>query len=286
MPRYSCVLGAFVLACAASGVHSAPVDILASDAGFVTEVGGSAKGDGTIVPSATYNYSVGYEVHYADGALGSPFAPVDRKNYFVFDLSGVTAPISGATLFLYNPGIAAGDAGDGYESTDPTETFEILETTAPGAVLADLAGLASGAGPFDYDEAIDPLVMLADGLYDALGDGPLVLATATMSAADNGTVLALAFTPGGLGYLNSFIGGSVVLAGSLPSATPPVPLPQEVFGYTDPDIPGGDPATPMLSLTTIPVPASLWLFASALGLLGGLRCRQNRVPAGCRCTVS
>ena len=42
----------------------------ATDAGFVTVMGGSAKGDATLAPSAKYNYSVGRELHYATGALG------------------------------------------------------------------------------------------------------------------------------------------------------------------------------------------------------------------------
>jgi hypothetical protein len=59
----------------------------ATDAGFVTVMGGSAKGDATLAPSAKYNYSVGRELHYATGALGPTFAAMDRKNYFVFDLT-------------------------------------------------------------------------------------------------------------------------------------------------------------------------------------------------------
>jgi len=48
------------------------VPLLAVDLGFVTEVGGSAKGDGTLAPGATYNYSAGREEHYAGGFLSPP----------------------------------------------------------------------------------------------------------------------------------------------------------------------------------------------------------------------
>ena len=256
-----------------SAAHGASVDIVASDAGFVTVAGGSAKADGTLTPSATFNYAAGYEVHYADGALGSPLAPMDRKNYFVFDLSGITDPISGAVLFLYNPGVLAGDSGDGYESADPTETFVLLETTDPGTVLGDLAMLASGTGPLDYDEATDPLVMLAGGLYGGLGDGAAILATATLSAADNGSTISMSFTSDGLAYLNGFLGSAVVLAGSVPTAVPPAPLPQEVFGFSGPDLAGSDPLAPKLVITTVPVPAAAWLFGQALGLLSWMRRR-------------
>jgi hypothetical protein len=60
-----------------TSVPAAVITLTATDAGFVTEMGGSAKGDGTISP-ADYNYSVGYEVHFADGSLSGPLAPMLR----------------------------------------------------------------------------------------------------------------------------------------------------------------------------------------------------------------
>jgi len=58
----------FLLAAAVFSMNSAAADIITMDAldsGFVTEMGGSAKGDGTIIGAATYNYSVGQELFIA-----------------------------------------------------------------------------------------------------------------------------------------------------------------------------------------------------------------------------
>jgi hypothetical protein len=255
--------------------HGVTITIPAFDAGFVTEMGGSAKGDGTISP-ATYNYSVGREEHYGDGALGSPLGYMERKNYLAFDLSAVTGPITSATLSIYmGPDTAPafpGPGGEhGYESLDPTETFEILETTDPGSVLAMMGDLAflNTLGPTAFDSPGDPGVMVGKDLFLKLGDGPLVLASKVVSAADDDTTLTIPITPGGLGYLSGFAGGPMVLAGTLPSAPPPPPADVEsqlIFGFTGPFIPGGDPLTPTLEITFVPEPATLGLLLPAFAL--------------------
>ena len=255
----------------------------ASDSGFVTEAGGSAKGDGTVSP-ATYNYSVGREVHYVDGSLGTPpgttpLAPMDRKNYFVFDMAGVTGTIVSATLEIYaGPGTAPPFPGGehGYESLDATETFELFETTDPGTALGVIGDLASSSDPADLDEPIDPLVGAAAGLHGVLGDGPLLLGATILSPADDGTSVSIPITPGGLGYVASFFGGTIVFGGTLSTAAPPA-TPQSVFGFTGPDIPGGDPLTPTLIIETapIPVPAAMWLALPMLGALAASRLRRR-----------
>jgi len=265
---------------AADTARADSVTLSAIDAGFVTVAGGSAKGDGTISP-ATYNYSVGREEHFLDGSLTSGTGYMDRKNYFVFDLSSVTGPITSATLKVYmGPGVAPPfPAGmHGYESLDPTETFELLETTDPGAALGlitDLVTLNAGPGFGAFDDPGDPGVIVGASLFPVLGDGALVLGGATVSAADDGTVVSIPITPGGLAYLDLFAGGALVLAGELPSATDPSPTPetesQLIFGFTGPDIPGGDPLTPTLDITFVPEPTSLVLLG-----VGGLLLLQRR----------
>ena len=81
--RCSAVLITALLACVAFPAPAVVVTLDAIDAGFVTEAGGSAKGDGTLVAGATFNYSVGRELHFVDGSLGmppgtTPIAPMDR----------------------------------------------------------------------------------------------------------------------------------------------------------------------------------------------------------------
>jgi len=273
----------FIFACASLAAHAETIDAL--DSGFVTAAGGSSKGDGTVAPTAAFNYSVGREEHYDDGALGSPLAAMDRKNYFLFDLAGVSGTITGASLLLYvGPTDTPAFADDpfttmhGYESMDATETFELLETTDPdGAkMLAGdlLTGL--GSGPMAFDEPGDPLVGAAGSLYAKLGDGgPLATPPTTFSAADDGMTVSIPLSPAGLTYLNTFVGDVVILAGALPSAVPEedVPpfiagdtfIPQAVFGFTGPDLVGGDPLSPKLDITVVPEPSTVAL--SILGLL-------------------
>ncbi len=267
--RTFCLLFVVMLLSLPAAARAASVTVAAVNAGFVTEMGGSSKGDGTIVPSATYNYSVGREVHYSDGALFSPLVSMDRKDFFVFDLSAVTGTILSATLHLY----AGPDTGSpfpsgmhGYESLDPSETFVVGETTDPGGAMSHIMALTSSTDPLAFDSPADPLVLAAKDLYTKLADGPLALASVPISAADNDTTLSIPITPGGIGYLNLFVGGPLVLGGKLTTAPPP-DTPQSVFGYTGPAIPFGDPLTPMLEITFVPEPG-----AGSLAILASIAC--------------
>ncbi|MFO0946263.1 MAG: hypothetical protein U1D30_09995 [Planctomycetota bacterium] len=142
---------------------STHADMLSAvDSGFVTMAGGSSKGDGTVAPGATFNYSVGYELHYSTGALGTPpgttpLAPMDRNNYFVFDLSAIGAPIASATLIL--------PAGM-FESVDGIEVFDIVAPIAPLAVIGDAGTLLAACTRWvraAFDSPMDPAVGVAGG---------------------------------------------------------------------------------------------------------------------------
>lgn len=251
---------------AAAAVTSVYADSFhAVDAGFVTEAGGSAKGDGTLVPSATFNYSVGRELHYGAGFLGSPLASLNRNNYFVFDLSGAPAMIATATLKVY--------AGM-LESVDTVEEFVLLAPFDPGGALGDAGFLMSehAAGPSAFDGPGDMAIDVAMAMYGNIAGGAGPLGVAAITAADDGTILSIPLMPAGIAYLNSMLGGMAILGGTVTTAPPPG-TPQQPFGFTGPDIPGGDPLTPYLEVTYVPEPASLASLAiGALALLRQSRC--------------
>jgi hypothetical protein len=231
------------------------VTLDAVDSGFVTMAGGSAKGDGTIAAGATYNYSVGYEVHYATGALGmppgsTPLAAMDRNNYFVFDLSSLGAPIATATLL-----VPAGTL----ESVHGVETFDVVIPSAPMAALGDAGALLSGhgMGPGAFDSPMDPMVGIGAALYGNIeGGAGAVIASAVITTLDDGTTLSIPVTPMGIGYLNSFLAGTVILGGSVPSIVAPDGTPQQPFGFTAPAIPGSGPSVPKLVVTLVPEPST------------------------------
>ena len=216
-------LATVILILAAAAADATVVTITASDAGFVTMAGGSAKGDGTVAPPAKYNYSVGREVHYGSGALGAPLVAMDRKNYFVFDLTSVTTPIASAVLKAYaGPAVAPPYPGGthGYESLDPTETYALGATPDFGGAMGDIMALASSSSPLDFDSPMDPLVGMAASLYTKLAIG-MPLGFSFVSPADDGTIKSVPLSPAGVGYLNTFLGSKVILAGFLPTAMPP-----------------------------------------------------------------
>jgi large repetitive protein len=114
------------------------------------------------------------------------------RNYFVFDLSGITLPIGAANLSVYNP-------TDGYISADPTETWNLWEVSSSMANL--MADHAAG----------DPVGL---DIYDDLG-GTNFLGTGTVSAADNDTMVNVALNGNALVLLNNAIGSQWAVGGSI-----------------------------------------------------------------------
>lgn len=261
---------AALLAACAALVATAPtwaVSVTAADAGFVTEMGGSAKGDGTVVSVAKYNYSVGFEVHYTTGALSPPpYAPMVRKNYFVFDLSAVALPIAGAALKLWT---------GTFESTDPVELYALHGPAHMPTALTLAADLAAGTSTTEFDSPGDALVVKAKDLFDMLAMGPLLAPPFAVSSALDDSFIDIVLSPAGVAYLSGFIGGKVLLSGLVPTidGSPPM-TPQQPFGFTGPDIAAGDPLTPVLTLTLVPEPPAALLLLAGVGGLLLLSCRQ------------
>src|SRR5581483_9123257 len=139
-----------LLALATHNAAAALVQINALDTGFYNQNGAH------IPTNQTY--------------IAGQFSGVQDRDFFVFDLSGVSGIITAATLNLYNPG-NLGPCCNGYVSPDASETFTLYDVTTPTATL-----VAGGTG----------LVPV----FDDLGSGT-VLGQRQVSAADNDTVIPI-----------------------------------------------------------------------------------------------
>ena len=246
------------------GPPATALELAASDTGFVTSAGGSAKGDG---PAARFNYSVGWELHYADGAPPPPLVAMERRNYFVFDLAAVAMPISSAVLKLWTGTL---------ESADASETLVLKVPTDQAGARADAMALLTTPYPGGFDSPGDIAVAVAASLYGKLGAGTGMLATLDIGHADDSSFLSISFTPAGVALLNALrlAHGPVILSGVVSSIDVGAGSPQQPFGFTGPDIPGGDAKTPLLVLGLVPEPASPLLLVAGLLVVWAWRRRR------------
>jgi hypothetical protein len=178
--------------------------------GVLANVGGAGSG-----PTVTLNWtdsgwwdSTGSHTasnkNYLVGLSGNQY-----RDYFVFNLSGVSQNITGATLKLYNPS-ASVDSGNGYLSSDPTETYAVFDVSTP---IASLGATASGQ----------------TGIFNDLGTGT-GFGSQSVSAADNGKVVSVSLNADGVAALNAARGGLAALGGAVTSISGGAT--QAVFGFT------------------------------------------------------
>ena len=180
--------------------------------------------------------------NYAAGWFPSPASPAgELRDYFVFDLTGVTGPITAATLRAFNP-------ASGYSSPDANETWALFD------VSTSLATLTSGAGGL--------------AAFNDLGSGTSYgSATAAFAASAN---VDVALNAAALAFLNS-ASGSVAIGGAITSFTNTDTQSQYVFNSSSSAL------TRQLILTTapaaVPEPGTLWL--TAAGALAFLLSRAS-----------
>jgi hypothetical protein len=245
----------------------------AEDSGFYNSVGRHSKLDGSPAfggaTPATFNYSVGtIDEGPPFGPAGSP-PDVFRKNFFTFDLSGITpGTITGATLELFMP--SGGYAGP------PSVTYKLY-----GSLVVGSPGMATLSSDLKmvYSPFVAGELAKASSLFSKIGDTKTAaipeFGSVTITPAAAGTMLAISLTPSGITYLNLFAGGDVVFGGELDGLTtagPPDDPPLFAFGFSSPVIPGvvswdmsgvGPTPTPVLDLTVVPEPS-----AGALVIIG------------------
>jgi len=177
--------------------------------------------------------------------------PVDsHHDFFSFDLSGISGPITGATLHLYEPNF-------GYSSPNTFETLQIYVYTG------DVAALNAGG--------------TLPGAYAGLVSGPLA-GTFNVSGANDGTFIDIVLNNSAIAALNAAAGGLIAFGGELPGIPDGTNDYRYVFGWSGNDTPNpGDGNTQLL--LSIPEPSSLALVAAALASLGLARRRSRRKQA-------
>lgn len=251
MGRCAAISAAAALAFCTAG---ASADLLTIESTF----SGGLHADGSYSPGFM-NYYVGYSI---------PSTPIERRNYFVFDLGDVSESIVSAKLKLYLPGDPAHPGEPcGYISPTATEDYLVTSSAFPWTSFADASGMML------------PPPMIA-ALYGTLGTG-FPFALATISADACGSDVVMEITPEGLAALNGSLGDAIVMGGRLTDLmdVPGMPPSELVFAYTD--IPSPILPLPRLEIETIPEPttgALLLLGAAAIGVRRG-RERAARRPS-------
>lgn len=208
---------------------------------------GGIHADGSTTPGF-FNYFVGYSV---------PSTPIERRNYFIFDLGGVTTPVASATLKLFLPG--GPSMASGFISSEPTEDYRVSGSPFPWMAYADAFG---GTAP----------TPLLGAMFGTMGVGPAYGLT-TISVDDGGTDIEIDLSTAAILGINASLGSKFLVTGRLPDihpAAPGAPPSELVFAYTD--IPDPLIPFPRLELTFVPAPGA----CAPLGVAGVLSIRRRR----------
>jgi len=136
---------------------------------------------------------------------GNPLATL--RNYFTFSLSPATPLIVGAELRLVNP-------TSGYGSPDLTETYSLFDVSATAAALDTTRAAGDPTG----------IAIHAD-----LGSG-VAYGSRVVSAADNGTTVAIALNAAAVAALNAAIGTTISFGGAITTLLGTAQ--QSIFGGT------------------------------------------------------
>jgi hypothetical protein len=207
--------------------------------------------DGSTTPGF-FNYYVGYSV---------PSTPIERRNYFIFDLDGVATPVASATLKLFLPG--GPSLPSGFISSEATEDYRISGSAFPWTAFAEAFG----------GTATSPMLAAMFGTMGA----DAAYGLTTISGGDSGTDIEIELSAAAILDINASLGSKFLITGRLPDihpATPGMPPSELVFAYTD--IPHPFIPLPRLELTFVPAPGSAAALMAVCGMVSVRRRRGSR----------
>ncbi len=198
---------------------------------IISTFSGGIHVDGTTSPGF-FNYFVGYSV---------PSTPAERRNYFIFDLAGITTPVASAKLKLFLPG--GPSMVSGFISSEPTEDYRISGSPFPSTAYATAFG-GGAPGP------------LLSAMFPTMGAGP-AYGLKTISGDASGTDIEIDLSIAAILDINASLGSMFLITGRLSDihpAAPGTPPSELVFAYTD--IPDPLIPFPRLELTFVPAPGA------------------------------
>ncbi|ODU00665.1 PEP-CTERM sorting domain-containing protein [Thiobacillus sp. 65-1402] len=189
-------------------------------------------------------------------AVGGGLDGYTRNNFFLFDLSGVSGPITTATLRLYNPDTSDSPSVPyGYTSSDPTETFALFDVSTD--FFSEPTGGTHLVGEYEVGS------VAGQSIFNDLGSGQSY-GTYTASLADNGHFVEINLNASGLAALNAAsgifgIGGSITTLDGMVNR-------ESLFVSSFLSFPGPNGA--QLVVSSVPEPSETALFIAGLGLVG------------------
>jgi hypothetical protein len=238
--------GVLLLLCAAAAAAATPADaatVVSYERGWYESTG---------------VHLVGNDNYFAGRQDETPFD--EKRNFFVFDLSGFSS-ITSATLELL---VGPTPPFDSIISIGGTETYTLFDF---GGSISDLTGGTGG--------------VLA---YTDLGTGTSYGSIVVTDGADEGTVISITLNAAGIAAANAAAGGDFAIGGAITSllAAPPPWADEYVFGFTG----SGDPSDGNTRLivegtpanAAVPEPASLVVFGTLFSV-GAIAARRKRKKA-------
>jgi len=163
-----------------------------------------------------------------------------HRSYFLFDLGSIDATVTAAELTLYMPNYSSAAS-----TPDGSENFALFDFTGDIDFLTDIE--------------FDPPKMQAT--YADLGSG-VEFGSVDIADGTTGVYITITLNADAVAALNA-ANGEFVIGGAVTSLSGGTE-PEMVFGFSG----GSSDPVPFLSLTVVPLPPALWVFVSALSLLG------------------